>query len=79
MRTSTIEPLVFSSEEAEAAYKTSKAPDDEEAVLEVSRWYARVTLDIIGLTGFGYDFNALSGEKNKLGEAFSGMLFVLHS
>ncbi|KAG9018778.1 hypothetical protein FRB90_009782 [Tulasnella sp. 427] len=35
-------------------------------------WLNRATLDIIGLAGFGYDFNSLAeGKKNELAQAFA--------
>lgn len=34
----------------------------------------RVTLDIIGLTGFNYSFNALNNESNEFSEAFSTLI-----
>jgi hypothetical protein len=45
-----------------------------EAVLDVSRWLSRVTLDVIGTAGFGYEFGAITGEKNELAEVFQKML-----
>ncbi|KAF8556684.1 cytochrome P450 [Imleria badia] len=43
--------------------------------IDVVPWLTRVTLDIIGLAGFNYDFDALesSGQPTELGEAFSTM------
>lgn len=39
---------------------------------DVLHWLNRATLDIIGLAGFGYDFNSIAdGEKNELGKAFA--------
>ncbi|GAA5896422.1 hypothetical protein JCM6882_001009 [Rhodosporidiobolus microsporus] len=46
---------------------------DGEVTFELVRWLNRLTLDIIGITGFGYHFNALEQEDNKLGKAFSTM------
>jgi cytochrome P450 len=51
--------------------------------MDVSKWIAQATLDVyasstesdfrIGIAGFGYDFKALSSEKNELSEAFRKM------
>lgn len=43
------------------------------AQVEALSWLSRATLDIIGLAGFGYTFDALNpaGEVNELNEAFS--------
>ncbi|KIJ62084.1 hypothetical protein HYDPIDRAFT_114926 [Hydnomerulius pinastri MD-312] len=45
------------------------------ARLEVMTWLSRMTLDVIGLAGFNYNFNALNPneKKNELNEAFSTM------
>ncbi|PPQ72757.1 hypothetical protein CVT24_012797 [Panaeolus cyanescens] len=41
--------------------------------IEVMSWLSRMTLDVIGLAGFNYKFNALSSEpkNNELNKAFS--------
>ncbi|KAF8968276.1 cytochrome P450 [Flammula alnicola] len=39
--------------------------------VEILSWLSKMTLDVIGLAGFNYKFDALSGEKNELNEAFS--------
>ncbi|KAH7910533.1 cytochrome P450 [Hygrophoropsis aurantiaca] len=42
---------------------------------DVSSWLSRMTLDVIGLAGFNYEFNSLNADekKNELNEAFSTM------
>lgn len=65
------DPSCFKDVATSAAYQTSK-PDDE-IVLEVSRWLSRVTLDVIGEAGFGYEFGALEGKTSKLADAFSDL------
>lgn len=40
----------------------------------MSTWFGRVTLDIIGIAGFGYQFGALDDNENKLAGAFSSMM-----
>ncbi|KAG6373635.1 cytochrome P450 [Boletus reticuloceps] len=49
--------------------------------IDVVPWLTRVTLDIIGLTGFNYDFDALeaSGQPNELSEAFSTLFSTSQS
>ncbi|GAA6004161.1 cytochrome P450 [Rhodotorula paludigena] len=46
---------------------------DGEIVHDVIKWLNRVTLDIIGDAGFGYQFGALEKSDNALGRAFSHM------
>ncbi|THV01377.1 cytochrome P450 [Dendrothele bispora CBS 962.96] len=41
------------------------------AQLDVLSWLSRMTLDVIGLAGFNYKFDALSGEINELNKAFN--------
>ncbi|KAF7299959.1 Cytochrome P450 [Mycena chlorophos] len=49
------------------------------ATIDALSWTARATLDIIGLGGFNYDFNALhpKGDESELGSAISSVLFGL--
>ncbi|KAJ3570546.1 hypothetical protein NP233_g4326 [Leucocoprinus birnbaumii] len=42
-----------------------------QARINVMTGLSKMTLDVIGLAGFDYKFNSLSGEKNELNEAFS--------
>ncbi|KAI0077563.1 cytochrome P450 [Panus rudis PR-1116 ss-1] len=46
--------------------------------MDVLSWLSRATLDIIGLAGFNYEFNALneSGEPNELNKAFKTIFFM---
>ncbi|KAL8281069.1 hypothetical protein RQP46_006427 [Phenoliferia psychrophenolica] len=71
--TDKIDEKAFSSPEKLRAYKEART-DGGQIVIEVMTWMSRITLDIIGLAGFGYEFNALDGQKNVLGDAFSGMM-----
>ncbi|KAL4261304.1 Cytochrome P450 superfamily protein [Pleurotus pulmonarius] len=41
------------------------------ARIDVLSWLSRMTLDVIGLAGFNYKFDALVGEPNELNQAFS--------
>lgn len=41
------------------------------ARVDVLSWLSKMTLDVIGLAGFNYEFNALSTEDNELNKAFS--------
>ncbi|KAJ3811392.1 cytochrome P450 [Lentinula lateritia] len=45
-------------------------------VINVTHWLPRITLDVIGESAFGYDFGALDGRANELGEIFKHMLCV---
>jgi len=68
---STTDPTCFASDDALAAYQSSKP--EGEIVLNVSTWLSRVTLDVIGQAGFGYSFGAVEGKTTKLAEAFQNM------
>lgn len=41
-----------------------------EAVVNIQDWMNRLTLDCIGIAGFGHDFKALEGHKSAVTEAF---------
>ncbi|WWC91011.1 uncharacterized protein L201_005951 [Kwoniella dendrophila CBS 6074] len=41
--------------------------------IDVMTWLGKTTLDIIGLAGFNYDFNALQDPNNELAEAYRKM------
>lgn len=69
---SSVDARTFKNDDELAAYKASKPAD--ETVLDVSRWLSRVTLDVIGTAGFGYEFGAITGEHNDLAEAFQKMI-----
>ena len=49
------------------------SPKSGEAQVEILSWLSRATLDIIGLAGFSYSFDALKlgEESNELGYAFA--------
>lgn len=57
----------------EAAQKYQATKPAGEIVMEVSAWTSKVTLDIIGLTGFGYEFNSVEGKSTELATAFSSL------
>ncbi|KAI0701860.1 cytochrome P450 [Cytidiella melzeri] len=44
------------------------------AHVDALSWLSKATLDIIGLAGFNYTFDALRGEKNELNDAFNTVL-----
>ena len=62
--------------------ESSPTPPKEEDVvkggrkIDVMKYLAQATLDVIGLAGFNYDFKALSEPKNELSEAYMKMLSV---
>ncbi|KAF9484968.1 cytochrome P450 [Pholiota conissans] len=39
--------------------------------VEILGWLSKMTLDVIGLAGFNYNFDALAGKTNELNDAFS--------
>ncbi|KAK7040251.1 hypothetical protein VNI00_009717 [Paramarasmius palmivorus] len=48
-------------------------PESSSAQVDALSWLNKMTLDVIGEAGFDYKFNALDGEDNELGEAFSSI------
>jgi cytochrome P450 len=56
-------------------WSTEIGKNGGEARIECLSWMSRTTLDIIGLAGFNYNFNALSNdpEKNELMKSFSAL------
>jgi hypothetical protein len=45
----------------------------ESALVNLSQWMPRLTLDIIGLAGFGYSFNQVSGGSSDFADAFNSI------
>lgn len=66
-----VDVKAFKDQAAADVYSATRP--EGETVVEVSSWLSKVTLDIIGMTGFGYAFNSLGGESNELANAFSGL------
>ncbi|WVQ72763.1 hypothetical protein IAR50_002323 [Cryptococcus sp. DSM 104548] len=63
-------------EDLEICCPTPTKPGDEVEggkKIDVMRYLAKTTLDVIGLAGFSYDFNSLSESKNELADAFGSM------
>ncbi|KAJ4486289.1 cytochrome P450 [Lentinula aciculospora] len=46
---------------------------DSGKVINVTHWLPKITLDVIGESAFGYDFGALDGRANELGDIFKHM------
>ncbi|TFY55001.1 hypothetical protein EVG20_g9479 [Dentipellis fragilis] len=44
------------------------------SVMNIVPWFSRVTLDIIGVSGFNYEFGALDNAENEVSEAYRGLL-----
>lgn len=76
MEAGTTDPSCFKDEATSDAYSASRS--DDEVVLDVSRWYSKFTLDVIGEAGFGYHFGAVEGKTTKLAEAF-GRVFATNA
>ncbi|KAF9265786.1 cytochrome P450 [Marasmius fiardii PR-910] len=56
----------------------SESNTNEPVRIEVSSWLSRMTLDVIGLAGFNYEFNSINpvdGKPNELNSAFSTIFF----
>ncbi|EPQ50326.1 cytochrome P450 [Gloeophyllum trabeum ATCC 11539] len=53
--------------------KSSSASNSEKATVDAVSWLSKLTLDVIGLAGFNYHFDALNpaGTTNELNDAFS--------
>lgn len=77
MGTSYIDEKGFKLTESRNEYISSKAPDLQEAVIEVTGWFSRLTLGIIGVAGFGYYFGALDHSANNLVSLFNVLLSPL--
>ncbi|KAF8665642.1 hypothetical protein AX16_000097 [Volvariella volvacea WC 439] len=59
----------------DSAYKVKAAWDnildsDENAIIEVQTWMNHVSLDSIGIAGFGHDFKTLEGKKSSVLDVF---------
>ncbi|KFZ16407.1 hypothetical protein V502_05114 [Pseudogymnoascus sp. VKM F-4520 (FW-2644)] len=44
--------------------------DSDQAIVSVGQWFDRVTLDIIGVSGMGQDFNAIADSTGDLHQAY---------
>ncbi|KAA1474654.1 cytochrome P450 [Dentipellis sp. KUC8613] len=44
------------------------------SIMNIVPWFSRVTLDIIGVSGFNYEFGALDNAENEVSEAYRGLL-----
>jgi len=53
--------------------KQRSGNDKEEGVIEVSAWFLRMTLDIIGIAGLGRDFGAIKDPDNEMSQAYRKM------
>ncbi|KAI9568323.1 cytochrome P450 [Boletus coccyginus] len=47
--------------------------EDHSKPIDVLMWLSRATLDVIGIAGFGYRFNALSGQSDELANAYQSI------
>ncbi|GAA5831678.1 hypothetical protein JCM3766R1_004976 [Sporobolomyces carnicolor] len=72
VKTGADDEKAFPDAETYERYRTGKR-DKEEATLDIMPWLSRLTLDIIGVAGFGYEFDAIHQSGNKLAAAFAGM------
>ncbi|TNY21015.1 putative cytochrome P450 [Rhodotorula diobovata] len=73
VRTGAPDGSAWKDEAQRVAYEAEKKEGTEETVQDVMKWMNRVTLDIIGEAGFGYEFNSLSLQHNAFGRVFSSM------
>lgn len=56
--------------EADEEKGSSEKPRHAPGIIEVGNWTSRATLDIIGLSGMGQDFNSLQDSENKLNQTY---------
>ncbi len=52
---------------------SSSEPSPNSTRIDVSKWIGKVTLDLIGLAGFDYDFQTLHRPSNELSDAYAKM------
>ncbi|GAA5837435.1 hypothetical protein JCM5353_007110 [Sporobolomyces roseus] len=71
VKTGADDQKAFATPEAFDEYRKKKP--EEEITIDIMPWLSRLTLDIIGVAGFGYHFDSLNRSENKLANAFSGM------
>lgn len=62
--------------EKENQSSSEKDAGKRSSIIDVSKWFSRATLDIIGSAGFNYEFASLSGEVTGLAKSFDEMLSV---
>ncbi|KAI5476048.1 cytochrome P450, family 46, subfamily A (cholesterol 24(S)-hydroxylase) [Pseudohyphozyma bogoriensis] len=72
----TVEKDMFKNDAAASAYREQRDDVEPEAVLDVSNWMSRLTIEIIGLAGFGYTFGSFDPDARTapLESAFRGMM-----
>ncbi|GAA6020392.1 hypothetical protein JCM10207_002092 [Rhodosporidiobolus poonsookiae] len=68
---STVEEKTYKTEELRQQAQQTAKPN--EAVLEVHSWLSALTLDVIGLAGFGYKFDTLSANSSTLSNSWQCM------
>ncbi|KAK2463849.1 hypothetical protein APHAL10511_004154 [Amanita phalloides] len=59
----------------DSAYKvkanwSASFESSDEAIIDVQNWMNRITLDSVGIAGFGHDFKALEGHESPVYKAF---------
>ncbi|KAG8961220.1 hypothetical protein FRC03_005650 [Tulasnella sp. 419] len=67
-----LQPIFFrkASELRDALLRNVKDAKEEGVCQDMHNWLWRVTLDVIGLTGFSYSFNAVRDETNEVYRAY---------
>ncbi|GAA6021291.1 hypothetical protein JCM10207_002686 [Rhodosporidiobolus poonsookiae] len=68
---SVVEEAAFKCPEKRREAQEAVAPN--EAVIEVNSWLSALTLDVIGLIGFGHNFDTLSSKSSVLSSAYKCM------
>ncbi|GAA5888489.1 hypothetical protein JCM6882_008640 [Rhodosporidiobolus microsporus] len=74
VETEDVDPVAFkTAAQAKAARRTAGENGEKEAFVEVHSWFNKLTLDIIGLAGFGYSFDTLSAESTTLSSTWDAI------
>ncbi|EJD52728.1 cytochrome-450 hydroxylase [Auricularia subglabra TFB-10046 SS5] len=70
-------PLFFTkAEELRNKWLSVLASDTPPEKIDPNHWFGRATFDIIGLSGFNYDFGAIQDESNEVYRAYKDMFEV---
>ncbi|KIJ60286.1 hypothetical protein HYDPIDRAFT_117364 [Hydnomerulius pinastri MD-312] len=72
MHTKTLSPVFWekASELRDSWMRLSNDQSKRTSPTNILTWLSKATLDVIGVAGFGYQFNALAGENDELADAY---------
>ncbi|ORY84134.1 cytochrome P450 [Leucosporidium creatinivorum] len=66
-------PSASTTDEQDATPPLDKPSAESSALINLSQWMPRLTLDIIGLAGFGYSFHQVTGDSTGFADAFNAL------